>query len=557
MIRLLSLTIENFRSIIKTPLEVHFENYTVLAGENNSGKSNILRALNLFFNGVVDGLPYEPNIDFPKNKTDLQSSSKTKITVTLTYDKSKEGMIDRAITVIEKNTQQGRLDDNQVKLRLSYSRKGISSWQFIGKKGARSINSEYIDKVVQAVQNSVRFKYLPVGREILPLIENELNEELFQTLFSGFSGVTEYRRNINTAIDTLITALEPKLGEGSEGITKEMQEVFQGIKSFGLKLPFNSLESLIPKLSLVIHDKYETGIESKGAGIQTSSLLFVMKYIADHYPQRHNAVKTYIWAIEEPESFLHPTKQREMANIISDFSSEIQTIVSTHNPHFIRNNSSNIYVVGKSLNSPYSTEVIDNNWETAKSMLGVSLLDSLHLWPINIVTEGISDEIILSDFFEKWHESEPEKVAPPYTIRIHPATNCTSACSMFEQYFFESKDEEIDLYLVLDGDEAGKKALRGLLKRSSKNGISFSSNKDYFVLNGDIELYFPVEILEEAVNQMPSTVEIIRDVEDKIIDFKIKDGNKGRVAKFLTKKASISDYNRLKTIFKKTSIYKE
>jgi len=71
------------------------------------------------------------------------------------------------------------------------------------------------------------------------------------------------------------------------------------------------LPSLIPSLQ----DKYITGLKGKGAGIQTSTLLFLLKYLAEHHPQRHNLRITYIWAIEEPESYLHPLRQR--ANVIS------------------------------------------------------------------------------------------------------------------------------------------------------------------------------------------------------------------------------------------------
>ncbi len=44
--------IENFRSIKNILLDV--TNLTVLVGQNDSGKSNTLRALNLFFNGETD-----------------------------------------------------------------------------------------------------------------------------------------------------------------------------------------------------------------------------------------------------------------------------------------------------------------------------------------------------------------------------------------------------------------------------------------------------------------------------------------------------------------------
>lgn len=85
----------------------------------------------------------------------------------------------------------------------------------------------------------------------------------------------------------------------------------------------------------VVSDTAETGLKSKGAGIQTSSLLFLLKYLADNHPQRYNSRVTFIWAVEEPESFLHPTKQQAMANMLAGFSNEVQTIITTHCAHFV------------------------------------------------------------------------------------------------------------------------------------------------------------------------------------------------------------------------------
>jgi predicted ATP-dependent endonuclease of OLD family len=44
--------IKNFRSL--TDVELELSNYTALVGLNDSGKSNLLRALNLFFNNQTD-----------------------------------------------------------------------------------------------------------------------------------------------------------------------------------------------------------------------------------------------------------------------------------------------------------------------------------------------------------------------------------------------------------------------------------------------------------------------------------------------------------------------
>ncbi|MGQ6388546.1 AAA family ATPase, partial [Serratia sp. IR-2025] len=64
MIRLIS--VKNFRSIQNNVIPI--EEITTFVGKNDAGKSNILRCLNLFFNGETDQrTPYEFGADFNIN----------------------------------------------------------------------------------------------------------------------------------------------------------------------------------------------------------------------------------------------------------------------------------------------------------------------------------------------------------------------------------------------------------------------------------------------------------------------------------------------------------
>ncbi len=57
------LTIHNFRSIKHQ--KIFFKKYSCLIGENNSGKSNIIRAIRIFYE---DGIKYDSKKDFPRFK---------------------------------------------------------------------------------------------------------------------------------------------------------------------------------------------------------------------------------------------------------------------------------------------------------------------------------------------------------------------------------------------------------------------------------------------------------------------------------------------------------
>ena len=138
MITIKDISIENYRSIIGTPLQLTLDKYNVIVGPNNAGKSNILRALQLFFNGHVDSLPYDASIDFPKANL---HNSQTRITVSMQFDPSKDNRIERAIKVLETESVQKRLSNNLLRLRLEYTRQGKPQWRFISKAGLRSIRA--------------------------------------------------------------------------------------------------------------------------------------------------------------------------------------------------------------------------------------------------------------------------------------------------------------------------------------------------------------------------------------------------------------------------------
>ena len=54
-----TIQIKNFRSIRTAKIDCR--NMNILVGQNDVGKSNVLKALNLFFNGKTD---YETEFDF-------------------------------------------------------------------------------------------------------------------------------------------------------------------------------------------------------------------------------------------------------------------------------------------------------------------------------------------------------------------------------------------------------------------------------------------------------------------------------------------------------------
>ena len=79
-----SITVKNFRSIVEQTIE--FDNFTCLVGNNDCGKSNILKALNLFFNNQTDfNTEFDFDRDYSKFAKKLNKKAK-EITISITFN---------------------------------------------------------------------------------------------------------------------------------------------------------------------------------------------------------------------------------------------------------------------------------------------------------------------------------------------------------------------------------------------------------------------------------------------------------------------------------------
>lgn len=65
MVKMQKIHIKRYRSILDLTINVNTNNnFITICGENNTGKTNILRAIDLFFNSEK----YEPSKDVPHHK---------------------------------------------------------------------------------------------------------------------------------------------------------------------------------------------------------------------------------------------------------------------------------------------------------------------------------------------------------------------------------------------------------------------------------------------------------------------------------------------------------
>lgn len=294
--------VKNFRSLVDA--EIVPTNYTVLVGPNDSGKSNVLRALNLFFN----------------QQTDVGQS----LVFELDYSQQAPVRVNRAkqIEIELEFKPPSNYTDNQPVV-----------WKKTWREGTSIPHSDVL-RTVDGSEFSPRSRTAywvrQIGYEYVPAIRGK---EFFAIL---------KRRLHNTLAETIAPRLASASGSFLGNIRKEVGNIEQEARRlFELKTEFalpSDLGSLFEILDLKTADKHAaTPLQNRGDGIQGRHIPVILRFLADQRKTnfaRGKPPPETIWGYEEPENNLELIKQMDEAAEFYRCSSSIQVLLTTHSPAF-------------------------------------------------------------------------------------------------------------------------------------------------------------------------------------------------------------------------------
>ncbi len=294
--------VRNFRSLTET--EVYPANYTVLVGQNDSGKSNLLRALNLFFNNQTDvGEPLSFEQDYSQ-QAPIRKGKAKQIEIELEL-KPPPNYTDNAPVVWKKTWRAGSSVPHSDEL------KPVGGGEF----SPRSRTENWV--------RQLGFEYVPAIR----------GKDFFATL---------KRRLHNTLAATIAPKLASASGSFLGNIRKEIGNIeTEARRLFDLKTEFSlpaDLGSLFEILDLKTADKHAaTSLQYRGDGIQGRHIPVILRFLADQRKinsAQGKAPPETIWGYEEPENNLELGKQVEEAEEFFRCSESIQVLLTTHSPAF-------------------------------------------------------------------------------------------------------------------------------------------------------------------------------------------------------------------------------
>lgn len=368
--------------------------YAPVIGVNSSGKSNVLRALNLFFNGYLDEnqTVLSMSDDF---STHAPKGKKKQISVTVGIRLNRDFKVRGQRDFHKKCNIKDIIYIKRI-WGLSIDKGAIVDTLYFGSspESMTEATADYATSVIAHIR-AVRFVYVPNHTRAADLIRREL-EPLRSNLVSRLRSTKAYRESSVDELFTELTAMGDRMFGGvSDAVTRGLPGI--GIEP-DLPADFADLVFNVGVRATTTGDVARAP-EFEGSGAQSLLLLHVLN-LADrtHRGAGFGWVQASIWAVEEPESFLHAGLRARFSEDLRDYAadSKRQIFVTTHQDEFVRI-SDFAWLAKKEPDTVlHRMTVRDALTESARS----SISSYSHPWftfasePI-VIVEGRSDEIYL------------------------------------------------------------------------------------------------------------------------------------------------------------------
>jgi predicted ATP-dependent endonuclease of OLD family len=384
--------IRNFRSLRDVIIKPN--NILALVGQNNSGKSNVLKALELFFKAsksmVTKDLFYMRDESLKMlisiSFKDLTPWEKEKFSAWMCDEKL---IVLREITLSDDAPtidtyafkklpkyewlQEEKINGNNItewwenkdklvigsldfSAEIGSSKPGVGHWKTKAVEFLEN-HSDEIPFEVEKIKNPKdydrvlkgalpEFIYIPAVRDVTDEAKVGKSNPFGQLINSIFDKISEDSKE---EISSQLKSVETQLSSSSDDSLDEIKEIENELNKImsdfmdckiDIKVSVPQLKDIFNKVEICADDGIRTNIDEKGHGMQRSMIFTILRAYAElsHLKKADDKAheRSTLFAIEEPELYLHPQSQRTLMSVLKEISDgNDQVVYSTHSNLFV------------------------------------------------------------------------------------------------------------------------------------------------------------------------------------------------------------------------------
>lgn len=585
--KLCKLILKNFRGYKNLCVDLN-EDINVIIGKNDIGKSTIMEAMDIFFNGNlnskidVDDLNIyseEKEIEISCLFSDcdeeivLDSTRKTSLSqefllnndglleIKKVWNCSKEkiGASDLKVYINAYYPQVNEkplinMKITELKKILQLLQSEISNYESINKTVSSEIRKSLYEYHINK-EGTFENKLIDISKEDVKDIWSRINESLpifflFKSDRSNVDSDSEVQNPLKIATKNALRELQSEL-DSISNIVKEAVKVIgdktiEKLKEMDEEIAATLTTELNTKawdsmFSFELIDDRGIPLNKRGSGVRRLMLLSYFRAEADRLMNETNKANV-IYAIEEPETAQHPNYQKMIIDTFKDIATDNnhQIIMTTHTPEIAKMVRPEQIIFIKRNEYNKSEIIIDNNDKIKEVIKSLGILPNIQSKLI-ICVEGETDVMFIENVsklqcFKEIIDLERENIS------IIPMRGGNLKSWIDKNYLQDSNVKEIHIY---DSDVKDYIEKVNEINRSC-DGRRWGINTKKL----EIENYISPDLIEQALkieieNEKKdrwATVDVPKLVMEKFGQSKkMKENNikcllNGRVAKMITQK---------------------
>lgn len=300
--RIEEVKIKNFRSIKSATFRMN--KITAVVGENNAGKTAVLRAINAVLNYMDEEMSF-------KNKTH-QYAVRSNTYITISF-----------VEVPDKVIYKDKIDIDKLVIKFVYKySKDKEQYMYVKDGEEKSVDDEFMKNL----SKDIKYVYIPAGRTNKDVSWEE--NSIFKEVVSNY--MYKYTKN-RDRISGDVRKVAKKIHDSAlTTLEKDINTLYMQNQTMDFKFDFADdldYSVLLKKIKFSLNE-CGTDYLLKEWGSGTKSLAVIAMYRANALLEEESIVL----GIEEPETNLHPQAQKRFIHSLRNelHDNETQTIFTTH-----------------------------------------------------------------------------------------------------------------------------------------------------------------------------------------------------------------------------------